>query len=234
MQFRRSVTHVAGQFCSYVPDYSPSSLPNRRMQASTWSAIAAGFSALSSILIALIHRTNMLEAARPELVLTGFRRERTPNGVDTIHVESLRNVGKGTALNVVANCVSPDTIPRASMGTFRAEVVAPGESMKVPDGIDLWWDPAAIAANLHLYLPVRIEIFCWDARGRRHITDYRLFAVPLDERSIIAGAVADGVGVAVRSTSSRAVWLIRFLSRPRWLIRLLARPKQNNARSGSA
>jgi hypothetical protein len=48
-------------------------MPNNT--AAMWSAVAASFAALSSFLIMLIHRQDLLESARPELVLSGWSRK---------------------------------------------------------------------------------------------------------------------------------------------------------------
>jgi len=67
--------------------------------AATWSAIAASFSALSSFLIMLIHRRNLLESVRPELILDDWSRLAEGEG-DTTHdvlvFTAVRNVGRGT------------------------------------------------------------------------------------------------------------------------------------------
>ena len=74
------------------------------LTAAIWAAIAATFSAISSLLIVLIQRRNLLESVKPELVLTGW--ERTPRGQggsaqEVISFKTIRNVGRGPALHVI-------------------------------------------------------------------------------------------------------------------------------------
>ena len=70
------------------------------MTAAFWSAVAASFAALSSLLIFLVQRRTLLESARPELILDGWSRETVGQGEgqhEVIAFQTIRNVGRGTA-----------------------------------------------------------------------------------------------------------------------------------------
>ena len=76
-----------------------------------WSAVAATFAALSSLLLMLIHRRNLIESIRPELVLTGWTRsergERDKNR-EAIRIATIKNVGRGAALEIRMNVIGID------------------------------------------------------------------------------------------------------------------------------
>ena len=67
------------------------------MNAAIWSAIAASFSALSSILIMLIQRRNLQETVRPEIVLEEWSRHSEGEGdgaYEVIVFQKIRNVDR--------------------------------------------------------------------------------------------------------------------------------------------
>src|SRR5262245_14516654 len=97
--------------------------------AAFWSAVAASFSALSSFLIFCIHRRNLLESVRPELVLMGWTRGRRGQG-ETMHefisFQTLKNVGRGMALRIVLNLSNHVTSPpTALLSTTGLPILAP-------------------------------------------------------------------------------------------------------------
>ena len=184
--------------------------------AATWSAIAALFSALSSFLIMLIHRRNLLEAARPELILDGWSRVAGGEG-DTAHevlgFTTLRNVGRGPALHTVINCFHKvANRPTAVMGTERLAIVAPNDSAAVQGRIVLWWKNVPTQDGVK-FLPLVISILCWDSRGFRHETLYTLMAVEQLPTVDIANAVAPGVGFGTRTTKAQSVWMLKIRGR---------------------
>ncbi len=68
-----------------------------------WSAVAASLSAVSAFLMWRIQRCNFFEASRPELVLTGWRRQPNFEGGssdETIFFDTVRNIGQGAAVGV--------------------------------------------------------------------------------------------------------------------------------------
>jgi hypothetical protein len=56
--------------------------------AAIWSAIAATFSAVAAITMALIHRRNLIESVRPELVIGDW--ERSSVGMHDSHHDVIR------------------------------------------------------------------------------------------------------------------------------------------------
>lgn len=167
-----------------------------------WSAIAASFAALSSLFLMLIHRRNLLESVRPELVIVGWRRETLHaegEKQDTITVEQLRNVGRGISLRTVIYAHHFEDSGRVTTGFANLfHVIAPGESVSVEQNIWLMWKNSDEQSTAHL--PITIEIISMDVRNVRHCTIYKLLAIqpPCDH----VMNVAPGLSISDRSTSS--------------------------------
>ena len=70
-----------------------------------WSAVAASFAALSAVLMVFIQHRNLVESARPELVLAGWSRKvgQGEGAHDVIAFQTIRNVGRGPALHLSLN-----------------------------------------------------------------------------------------------------------------------------------
>src|SRR5262245_11961617 len=97
--------------------------------AAVWSAVAATFSALAALLTMLIHRRNLMESARPELVVTGWARNPPGQGhasAETVKFSKIRNVGRGSALHVFLKCSQiVDGRPVVTLPSTRLAIVAP-------------------------------------------------------------------------------------------------------------
>jgi len=183
-----------------------------------WSAIAASFSAISAVLMVFIQRRNLLEASRPELVLTGF--SRGPSAVvpefDALGIQQIRNVGKGAALNVVMNSSknAPDGGMLAGMGTLNIPIIAAGETIDIASEIMLWWHNLPDAQS---FVGIPVTIWCWDSREMRHVTDYTLLLASPSLAHIQSNGPAPGILSITRTTNTSPVWLLKFLAQPKWL-----------------
>jgi len=191
--------------------------------AAFWSAIAATCAAVSSFLIFLVQRRNLLESVRPEIVLIGWSRYKRGNGDaahEVIAFQTIKNVGRGPALGVYINLkgFGPER-PTAVLSTKRLPILAAGESEESAGEIILWWKN--VKENPQgKYLPLNIQIYCWDSRNMRHETLYHMLAIELGDRSAIADEIAPGVGLSLRKTVTRAVWSLKFqrtLARVPWV-----------------
>lgn len=187
------------------------------LTAAQWSAVAATFSAISAFGSMLINRRNLLEAARPELVLSGWHRASSGSGENAHEIlsfSSIKNVGRGPAIHVVINCfhLVADR-PVAVMGTERLPILAPGGSENVTAHIALWWKNVPTGGNGARLLSFPITVLSWDSRGFRHETTYRLNAIELSPTVSIGDEIAPGVGFQTRTTTARAVWALRLQAR---------------------
>jgi len=192
-------------------------MPNNA--AAIWSAVAALFAALSSFLIMLIQRRNLLESARPELVLTGWSRK--PRGQDAgehevISFQTIKNVGRGAALHVILDSHQQAAErPTAILSTTRLAILASNEASEVNGEILIWWKNVAADHKGFKHLPITVTALCWDSRGMRHETRYSLLAVELGGNVGVADAIAPGVMLGSRTTTTRPVWLLKLSSQLR-------------------
>jgi hypothetical protein len=178
-----------------------------------WSAVAASFAALSSFLIMLVQRRNLLESVRPELILTGWDRcseGQADVAYEVIRFQTIKNVGRGaafhihlTALEEVANR------PTAGLSTIRLPILGANEATDLDGRIVVFWKNVEPDDRGLKHLPITIPIFCLDSRGVRYETKYSLLAVPLSPAQGVTDAIAPGVMLGSRKTAARSVCLLR-------------------------
>jgi hypothetical protein len=99
------------------------------------AAMAAAFSALSSVLIMRVQRANLLESVRPELVLVGWYRLPKEHEPDRIGFRRVRNAGRGVALYVRLHAEPLGDPPLASMATMLLPLVEAGGETSVEGDI---------------------------------------------------------------------------------------------------
>jgi hypothetical protein len=183
--------------------------------ASIWSAVAASFSAISSFLIYFIHRRNLFESVRPELVLADWARKEEGEGKsrhDVITFKTIRNVGRGPAIHVIAK--NEDGVPRYIFGCNFIPIIPPGEDALANGSIDIWWKNVQPNTQGRLFLGIDVKILCWDRRGNQHITRHTLTAVPMGQNQLaMEGDLAKGLMSGVRLTSTRSAWLVKLQAR---------------------
>jgi hypothetical protein len=183
-----------------------------------WSAVAASFAALSSFLVMMIQRRNLLDSARPELVLVGWNRKTQSMGdskFDVISVQSIRNIGKGPAINIIMNTsdISKglDRIT-AHLSTQHIPILAAGDSEDINGEIMLCWESVDGDSQGRKHMGVGIEIICWDLREMRHETYYGLIAGEHPDSIHIPYPTAPGVKVGIRRTRTKPVWWLKISS----------------------
>jgi hypothetical protein len=184
-----------------------------------WSAVAASFAALSSFLVMLIQRRNLLDSARPELVLIGWNRKMiniSDSRFDVIFVQSIRNVGKGPAINIIMNTSdineSKDKL-KATLSTKHIPFLEAGASEDINAEIMLYWENVDADPQGRKHMDVGIEIICWDSRDMRHETYYGLIAGERPDSIVMSFPTAPGVTVGTRRTRTTPVWWLKILSR---------------------
>jgi len=230
--FAATVLALRGASAQDVPGVgqAPTEQPEQRRMGSSasaiWSAVAASFAALSSFLIMLIQRRNLLESVRPELVLSGWSRNARGNPQDAFEVlsiQTVRNVGRGVALNIIIWGLhqEKEKRPTAVLATKRIPTLAPNETQEVNAEIVVFWKNVDAGANGLKFLPINTDIVCWDSRGMRHDTRYGLFAAELSANIGFSDELAPGLSLSSRTTVSRPVWWLKMLRRAPWLARIL-------------
>jgi len=197
------------------------------VSAAGWSAIAASFAALSAFMTMRIHRRNLLDSVRPELVLTGWARLAEGLG-DSAHeviaFRSIRNVGRGPAFNVWLECLhESNNRLTASMMTTRLPILAAGEVADVDSEILIWWMNVEPDETLSRRLHVSVRVVCFDSQNRRHKTEYSLHVEEIAPGVAVAdalfpgvtvtGALIPGVMLIARATRTRTVRSLRTQAR---------------------
>jgi len=183
--------------------------------AAIWSAIAATFAAIAAITIMRIQHRNMLDSARPELILTEWDRKIRQQGdrkYEIITFNKIKNVGKGSALHLYINASKIiDNRPVALLSTERLSILPANDEYEVNGEITLFWDNVPTNDSGHKYLPIDITIYSWCSRGYRHETIYTLMAVEPFKNHIFPGSseIAPGVMLSTRRTVSKAVWMLK-------------------------
>lgn len=183
--------------------------------AAIWSAIAATFSAIAATTIMLIQHWNMLDSARPDLILTGWDRKIRQQGdrrYDTITLNKIRNVGKGSALHLTINSTKfIDGRLVAALSTETLSILPANEEYEINGEITLFWDHVSTYDKGHKYIQIDIEIHSWCSKGYRHETIYDLLAVdPIKNISLVGGdEISPGVMLATRKTASKPMWRLK-------------------------
>lgn len=184
-----------------------------------WSAIAACFAALSSFLMMEIQRENLMEAARPEIVLTHWTRGMEGRGEaadEIITFKTIKNVGHGAAFNLIINAASfKNKRPLTLFSTTRLPVLAANESVDINGKISIWLKNVEPDNSGFKLLQFPIEIFCWDSRGRRYETRYSLSVAELSGNVLLDNEIAPGVSLENRTTNIRSVRFLKMLDKLR-------------------
>jgi hypothetical protein len=181
--------------------------------AAIWSAVAASFAALSSFLIMLIQRRNLLESVRPELVLTGWTRRvegKEAAAHEVIAFQTIKNVGRGAAFHIHLSAAHEvANRPTATLTTTRIPILATNEANDLNGQITVWWKNVPSDDQGFKNLAITILIYCWDSRGMRHETRYHLFAVDSLRNTVVADEIAPGVSLTRRITVRRPAWILK-------------------------
>jgi len=194
-------------------------MPMPENAAAIWSAIAASFAALSSLLILRVQRRSLLASVRPELVLVGWSRSRRGEGErkhDVIAFREVKNVGRGPALHVVINCLQlVNNRPTAVLNTARLPILANNESVEISGEIVIAWKN--VVSSPDKALGITIQIYAWDLADIRHETLYQLIATETPGSIDFGDEIAPGVALGSRTTNNKAVWLLKSRARFEWI-----------------
>lgn len=127
------------------------------------AVIAAGFSACAAWTMVRIQSHNLRESARPELIFYGWHCTRDPIGCRRLRLKSIRNVGKGAALNINVDCftiASKDSLRKHLCGTYTIPTLASGESLDVELAFFLEADAIPVLGDAF-----QVVAYCEDVRG---------------------------------------------------------------------
>ena len=201
------------------------------MSAAVWAALAATFSAISSLLIYRIQRDNLRESVRPELVLSGWSRSTvTQSGdlvSDRIIIGYISNVGRGVALDVEIY-ITDDTNPSIFvMGRIPIPLLAKDDQKSIGGYISIFWDNVPDSEEGEVkFLDLKVRIVCSDTRNWRYETQYHLTVPECSQYVIMPHTVAENVSQWRRVVTFRPEWQIKALG---WL-----RPRMDRAKAWTA
>jgi hypothetical protein len=189
--------------------------------AAIWSAVAATFSAASALVMVLIHRRNMLDAARPELVITGWKittkKDHEQKTYEVIGFDKVRNVGKGAALGAVVKCNLVLEKDELAIGgpSLMLPIMAAGDEHDVSDGsvqFEIHWH--RLKSDLHS-THLHVELLSHDAQGIRHSTIYYLLVFGSKDARLVSHVhqLARGIVFVARYTITEPYWRWRLRHR---------------------
>jgi heme exporter protein D len=190
--------------------------------AAVWSAVAATFAAFAALMSMLIHRRNLLESVRPDLVVSEWARKRT-GALDTVEWKAIRNVGRGAASRVVSGASEGrrSAPPPFFIGNV-IQLLAPNDSVQTSFNFLVDWKKVPESTKPRI-IPVTVWIFYSDSRAIRHETRYSLLVLE-DLNAMVLDSVAPGVMLADRRTTSLPMWRRRLGGRVSKATRRLPRP----------
>lgn len=173
------------------------------------SAFAASCSALSAVAMWRIQRRNQMESARPELVVLGWKFQKYPdrlNGDSSILFSSIRNVGRGYALNVNING-KPHSLDADWLGaplgstnsTEEVSLIPPGESHEIAGDLNFVWFPVDEREKRGT---ISLVLDYWDTLGLHYETTYTFYTFP-EEVPYSGQVVAPGVALTSRTTERK-------------------------------
>jgi hypothetical protein len=155
----------------------------------------------------LIHRRNLLENARPEIVLSGWKHD---NSSEKLSFDVIENVGRGAAFHLNATAASRGSKgdrPQLRMKWLDIPILPSGRTANVRGEISLLWQNITSNPREYMLIDLNVVVICWDAQGRRHATRYSMAAYRLRPGESIAEdrMIAPSVMLTSRSTTSRSV-----------------------------
>lgn len=164
------------------------------------SAVAAVFSAISAMVMVRIQRQNLIDSARPEIVLEGWERTTRQDGdyvYEVVTYKSIDNAGKGPALHVEIQATDIERHTTFS-STKQIAIIPPEGNLNINGDISLYFRNAS-----HNMVMINIIISFWSTRNVHYETNYNLVAVDLNKSILMVGEnqVARGVYLSYRNTT---------------------------------
>jgi hypothetical protein len=180
-----------------------------------WSAIAAMGSMVAAFIMLRIQHKAMLVSDKPELLLSGWKRENKKLGdseIDILTFTNIQNAGKGSAFHVYINASKTvDDIPIYIMPTKRVPIVPINSEYQIAGEISLFWNNVQPIKGTRKNIHIRITILSWCSNGHRHETIYNLM-VEKDKKAKTpySAEVVDDMKITNRYTVSYPVWKLKF------------------------
>jgi hypothetical protein len=184
--------------------------------AAIWSSIAAIGSALSAFLMLRMQQKSRRDAAKPELILTGWERHsKMIDGtkLEVVNFSTIKNIGNGPAIGII---FMPGTTPEMQrpyeLFADPIPILAADEAYSIDGEIQLHWHDVSPPENYEKFISIDIRVFSWCTRNYRYETHYKLM-VAENTQALFSDAIhsIEGVSVPMRYTICRPLWGINVL-----------------------
>jgi hypothetical protein len=183
-------------------------VPTLLTEPAFYSGIAAITSAMTALIVTWIHRRNLIESVRPQLVPIDWARSdyQWPNGpVGERLTFKVRNMGRGLAIGVHINETGDEFNsgrPRYIFPSTRAHVIGVGDALDALVSVLLVFENATSVDpdDGERYISFEIRMVCRDLRGRYHTSTYVIVASSSSLTEFVGGNLAPGVGMGNSST----------------------------------
>ena len=106
---------------------------------------------------------------------------------------------------------------------------APNETVAIDGEIAVWWKNIDASEDGPKHLGINVEVFCWDSRGMRHQTRYKLFAFEPSQNMVTCDEIAPSVMLVGRTTTTRPVWWLKLIGKTRTFRRQKEAAEKPNA-----
>ena len=180
--------------------------------AAMWSALAATFAAVAAFLTWAAQIRTLRETFKPEIALYGWSRASNETlNQDSIRFSGIKNVGRGTAKQIVVNAIDKADDGRLtySMSTLQLPSLAPNEAATINCEILLWWKSVALQSAGPKSLGLTITAYYWDSLQIRHRVKLSMLVAEDPSAAHMASVVAPGVMLSRIELQSRPVWRLR-------------------------
>lgn len=162
----------------------------------------------------------MLDAVKPEIILFDWERKkiiRSKKEFECLCFKSIKNIGKGPALNVLINPLeyykNHNNKPQIGCPTNNLSILPVGEKKNIDGKILIFWENVK-SANGTKYLSIKIQVLSWCLKNYRHKSLYKLMILYPIKNHVVFGSeqVAPGVLMSRSKTISEPVKLLKLYS----------------------
>jgi hypothetical protein len=131
--------------------------------------------------------------------------------VDSVHFTGIKNVGRGTARQVVVNAFAEadDTRPTYVMSTLHLPGLAAGEAATVDCKIVIWWKNVPKRGPGPKHVVVSVIVYYWDALQMRHHLKFSVLVAEDPTKVHVLNPLAPGLGLPMIAVRSDPVWRLK-------------------------
>lgn len=194
-------------------------LANAASWPAIWSAVAATFSAIASIVLMRVHLANRIDSVRPDLIAEDWSMEEEDLGWATIRIGRISNLGKGPALHFWGGMKIAGAAPPHEGGPFVGFFF--DHFPNLFPGVGTWsgcyakfqWKGASSTPEPQLMVPLRLTLRTSDYDGRLHSITYELIAVKGNANFGGIAPLAKNLYLMRRTTTIESAWWVKQRSR---------------------